>query len=76
MNEQLNSQLGTSYEQYLKCKQAITEKYNQKASAIETENAQSQMTILSYSAGSLGTILDGNENPGSTSLCTNYSIPG
>lgn len=74
MNEQLNSQLGTSHEQYLKRKQAITEKYNQKALAIETENTQAQMGILSDSAGSLGTILAGAFGQGSKAAEAAFAI--
>lgn len=74
MNEQLNSKLGTSHEEYLKRKQAITNKYNQKSLAIESENTQSQMQLLSDSAGSLGTIMAGAFGEGSKAAQAAYAV--
>lgn len=74
MNEQLNSKLGTSHEEYLKRKQAISNKYNQKSLAIEAENTQSQMQLLSDSAGSLGTIMAGAFGEGSKAAQAAYAV--
>jgi hypothetical protein len=74
MNEQLNSKLGTSHEEYLKRKQAITNKYNQKSLAIEAENTQSQMQLLSDSAGSLGTIMAGAFGEGSKAAQAAFAV--
>lgn len=48
--------------------------YNQKALAIETENAQAQMSIQSDSAGSLGTILAGEFGQGSKAAEAAFAI--
>ncbi|USL56758.1 hypothetical protein IAQ00_13650 [Pantoea ananatis] len=74
LNGQLNEKLGTSHEEYLKRKQAITEKYNQKSLAIEAENTQAQLQILSDSAGSIGTIMAGAFGEGSKAAQAAFAI--
>ena len=74
MNAQLNEKLGTSHEEYLKRKQAITQKYNQKSLAIETQNTQAQMQVLSDSAGSIGTVMAGAFGEGSKAAEAAFAI--
>ncbi|HHD2919853.1 hypothetical protein ACO1ZG_16235 [Enterobacter kobei] len=74
LNAQLNQQLGTSHEEYLKRKNAITQKYNTKALAIEAENTQAQMQLLSDSAGSIGTMMAGAFGEGSKAAQAAFAV--
>lgn len=72
--EQLNRQLGTSQEEYLKRKKAIQEKYSKQILAVETDNTQAQIGLLSESAGSLGTILSGALGEGSKAAQAAFAL--
>lgn len=61
----LNQQLGTNHEEYMKRKLAITQKYNAKILAVETENTQAQIGVMAQAAGDLGTMLAGAAGEGS-----------
>ena len=74
INEQLNRQLGTSQEEYLKRKKAIQEKYSKQILAVETDNTQAQIGLLSESAGSLGTILSGALGEGSKAAQAAFAL--
>ncbi|KPA08529.1 phage tail tape measure protein [Pantoea agglomerans] len=74
INEQLNRQLGTSQEEYLKRKKAIQEKYSKQILAVETDNTQAQIGLLSESAGSLGTILRGALGEGSKAAQAAFAL--
>lgn len=74
INEQLNRQLGTSQEEYLKRKKAIQEKYSKQILAVETDNTQAQIGLLSDSAGSLGTILSGALGEGSKAAQAAFAL--
>ncbi|MBK5014000.1 hypothetical protein [Pantoea sp. S62] len=74
INEQLNRQLGTSQEEYQKRKKAIQEKYSKQILATETDNTQAQMSLLSDSAGSLGTILSGALGAGSRAASAAFAL--
>jgi hypothetical protein len=74
INAQLNEQLGTSHEDYMKRKQQITEKYNAKILAVETQNTQAQMGLMANAAGSLGTILGGVFGEGSKAAEAAFAV--
>lgn len=65
INANLNQQLGTNHEDYMKRKLAITQKYNAKILAVETENTQAQIGVMAGAAGDLGTMLAGAAGEGS-----------
>lgn len=74
LNAQLNEKLGTSHEDYLKRKNAITQKYNTKAMAIEAQNTQAQMDLLANSAGSIGTMMAGAFGEGSKAAQAAFAV--
>jgi len=74
LNAQLNEKLGTSHEDYLKRKNAITQKYNTKAMAIEAQNTQAQMDLLANSAGSIGTTMAGAFGEGSKAAQAAFAV--
>ena len=74
LNAQLNEKLGTSHEEYLKRKNAITQKYNTKAMAIEAQNTQAQMDLLANSAGSIGTMMAGAFGEGSKAAQAAFAV--
>lgn len=74
LNAQLNSQLGTAHEDYMKRKQAITEKYNSKILAVETQNTQAQIGVMAGAAGDLGTLLSGAAGEGSKAAEAAFAI--